>query len=33
MDMAVDLPRPRRDEMRFTAHFVKLGKKLREAIE
>ncbi len=33
MDMTVDLPRPRREEMRFTAHFGKLARKLREAIE
>lgn len=33
MDMTVDLPRPRREEMRFTAHFGKLARRLREAIE
>lgn len=33
MDMKVDLPRPREDEMRYTAHFGKLARKLRAAIE
>ncbi len=33
LDLKVDLPRPRTDEMRYTAHFGKLAKKLREAIE
>ncbi len=33
LDLAVDLPRPRADEMRYTAHFGKLAKKLKEAIE
>lgn len=33
MDLNVDLPRPRRDEMRYTAHFGKLARKLKEAIE
>lgn len=32
LDLTVDLPRPRRDEMRYTAHFGKLAKKLKEAI-
>jgi len=33
LDLKVDLPRPRRDEMRYTAHFGRLAKKLKEAIE
>lgn len=33
LDLKVDLPRPRRDEMRYTAHFGKLAKKLKAAIE
>lgn len=33
MDVEVDLPRPRTDDMRYTNHFGKLAKKLREAIE
>lgn len=33
MDMAVDLPRPRKDEIRYTSQFGKLAKKLRAAIE
>lgn len=33
LDLTVDLPRPRTDEMRYTAHFGKLAKKLKEAIE
>jgi len=32
LDFKVDLPRPRNDEMRYTAHFVKLAKKLKQAI-
>jgi NitT/TauT family transport system ATP-binding protein len=32
LDFSVDLPRPRSDEMRYTAHFVKLARKLKEAI-
>jgi NitT/TauT family transport system ATP-binding protein len=32
LDLTVDLPRPRKDEMRYTAHFGKLAKKLKEAI-
>jgi len=32
LDLEVDLPRPRKDEMRYTAHFGKLAKKLKEAI-
>lgn len=32
LDLKVDLPRPRLDEMRYTAHFGKLAKKLKEAI-
>lgn len=33
LDMQVDLPRPRKEEIRYTSHFGKLAKKLREAIE
>jgi len=32
LDLKVDLPRPRRDEIRYTAHFGKLARKLKEAI-
>lgn len=32
LDLKVDLPRPRDDEMRYTAHFGGLAKKLKEAI-
>ncbi|NTU56687.1 MAG: ABC transporter ATP-binding protein, partial [Anaerolineales bacterium] len=32
LDMKVDLPRPREDEMRYTAHFGKLARKLKETI-
>lgn len=33
LDLRVDLPRPRLEEMRYTAHFGKLARKLKEAIE
>ncbi len=33
LDLAVDLPRPRQEEMRYTAHFGRLARKLKEAIE
>lgn len=33
LDLKVDLPRPRNDEMRYTAHFGKLARKLKDAIE
>ena len=33
LDLKVDLPRPRADDMRYTAHFGKLAKRLKEAIE
>src|SRR3990172_3403614 len=33
LDLKVDLPRPRADEMRYTAHFGKLARRLKEAIE
>lgn len=33
LDLKVDLPRPRADEMRYTAHFGRLARKLKEAIE
>jgi len=32
LDLKVDLPRPRLDEMRYTVHFGKLAKRLKEAI-
>ncbi len=32
LDLSVDLPRPREDEMRYTAHFGKLARRLKEAI-
>ena len=32
LDFKVDLPRPRDDGMRYTAHFGKLARKLKEAI-
>ncbi len=32
LDLKVDLPRPRDDEMRYTAHFGKLARKLKQAI-
>jgi NitT/TauT family transport system ATP-binding protein len=33
LDLKVDLPRPRNDEMRYTAPFGRLARKLKEAIE
>ena len=33
LDVDVDLPRPRKDDIRYTSHFGKLARKLREAIE
>ena len=33
LDLNVDLPRPRNDDIRYTPHFGKLARKLREAIE
>lgn len=33
LDIPVDLPRPRDEEIRYTSHFGKLAKKLRSAIE
>ena len=33
LDVEVDLPRPRVDDIRYTSHFGKLAKKLRAAIE
>lgn len=33
LDLKVDLPRPREDEMRYTQHFGRLARRLREAIE
>jgi len=32
MELKVDLPRPRPEDVRYTAHFGKLAKKLKEAI-
>lgn len=32
LDLTVDIPRPRKDEMRYTSHFGKLAKKLKDAI-
>jgi NitT/TauT family transport system ATP-binding protein len=33
LDLNVDLPRPRQDDIRYTPHFGELARKLREAIE
>ena len=33
LDLRVDLPRPRKDDTRYTPHFGKLARKLRETIE
>ncbi len=33
LDLKVDLPRPREDDIRYTAHFGRLAHKLRDAIE
>jgi NitT/TauT family transport system ATP-binding protein len=33
LDLKVDLPRPRNDDIRYTTHFGKLARKLRDAIE
>jgi NitT/TauT family transport system ATP-binding protein len=33
LDLKVDLPRPRHDDIRYTSRFGKLARKLREAIE
>ncbi|MBL8101672.1 MAG: ABC transporter ATP-binding protein [Anaerolineales bacterium] len=33
MDVKVELPRPRKDDIRYTPYFGKLARKLREAIE
>ena len=33
LDLKVDLPRPRKDEIRYTPHFGKLARKLKDAIE
>ena len=33
LDLNVDLPRPRHDDIRYTTHFGKLARRLREAIE
>jgi len=33
LEIKVDLPRPRNDDIRYTAHFGRLARKLRETIE
>jgi NitT/TauT family transport system ATP-binding protein len=33
LDVEVDLPRPRNDDIRYAAHFGELARKLRAAIE
>lgn len=33
LDLKVDLPRPRADDIRYTAHFGRLARRLKEAIE
>lgn len=33
LDLKVDLPRPREDDMRYTLHFGRLARRLKEAIE
>src|SRR4026207_348950 len=33
LDVEVDLPRPRNDDIRYTPHFGELARKMREAIE
>jgi len=33
LDLPVDLPRPREDDIRYTLHFGKLARKLKDAIE
>jgi NitT/TauT family transport system ATP-binding protein len=33
LDLKVDLPRPRNDDIRYTPHFGKLARKLKAAIE
>jgi NitT/TauT family transport system ATP-binding protein len=33
LDLSVDLPRPRADEIRYTQHFGELARKLKDAIE
>ncbi len=33
LDLNVDLPRPRTDEMRYTAHFGRLARRLKDTIE
>jgi len=33
LDLKVDLPRPRQDDIRYTPHFGKLARRLHEAIE
>ncbi len=33
LDLKVDLPRPRNDDIRYTPHFGRLARKLRETIE
>jgi NitT/TauT family transport system ATP-binding protein len=33
LDLHVDLPRPRTDEVRFTVHFGRLARRLKRALE
>jgi len=33
LDVEVDLPRPRTDDIRYTPHFGRLARRLRKAIE
>lgn len=33
LDLKVDLPRPRTDEIKFTAHFGRLARRLKQALE
>jgi NitT/TauT family transport system ATP-binding protein len=33
LDLEVDLPRPRKDDMRYTAHFGRLARRLKQTIE
>jgi NitT/TauT family transport system ATP-binding protein len=33
LDLKVDLPRPRPDDIRFTAHFGRLARRLKQALE
>ena len=33
LDLKVDLPRPRPDDVRYTAHFGRLARKLKDTLE